>query len=154
VCQGLAAALARYGIPEEVLTDNGKQFTGRFGKPRPAEVVHDQRGAHQISVDRVALRASTGLDLHKDAQLVMYGVDLVGDPLTALVAEEHGPPDLLGAVLATLDVEAEFEHPWPQMGQDLVAGQALYRRRVDHRPGCRYHSQELVNPVGCRVRLG
>jgi transposase InsO family protein len=42
VCRGLAAALARYGVPEEVLTDNGKQFTGRFGKPRPAEVLFER----------------------------------------------------------------------------------------------------------------
>ena len=42
VCRGLAAALGRYGIPEEVLTDNGKQFTGRFGKPRPAEVLFER----------------------------------------------------------------------------------------------------------------
>jgi hypothetical protein len=33
VCRALAAVLGRYGVPEEVLTDNGKQFTGRFGKP-------------------------------------------------------------------------------------------------------------------------
>jgi Integrase core domain len=26
-------------VPAEVLSDNGKQFTGRFGKPRPAEVL-------------------------------------------------------------------------------------------------------------------
>jgi hypothetical protein len=31
-----------YGIPDEVLTDNGKQFTGRFGKPRPAEVLFER----------------------------------------------------------------------------------------------------------------
>jgi transposase InsO family protein len=43
VCRALvAAALARYGVPEEVLTDNGKQFTGRFGKPRPAEVLFER----------------------------------------------------------------------------------------------------------------
>ncbi len=42
VCRGLAAALGRYGVPEEVLTDNGKQFTGRFGKPRPAEVLFER----------------------------------------------------------------------------------------------------------------
>jgi hypothetical protein len=28
--------------PDEVLTDNGKVFTGRFGKPRPAEVLFER----------------------------------------------------------------------------------------------------------------
>jgi transposase InsO family protein len=32
VCLALAAALGKYGVPEEILTDNGKQFTDRFGK--------------------------------------------------------------------------------------------------------------------------
>jgi transposase InsO family protein len=39
VCRAFIAAMLAYGIPDEVLTDNGKQFTGRFGKPRPAEVL-------------------------------------------------------------------------------------------------------------------
>jgi hypothetical protein len=30
VCEGLRAALASYGVPEQILTDNGKVFTGRF----------------------------------------------------------------------------------------------------------------------------
>jgi transposase InsO family protein len=42
VCAAFAATLARYGVPAEVLTDNGRQFTGRFGKPRPAEVLFDR----------------------------------------------------------------------------------------------------------------
>ena len=32
VCLALAGALRRHGIPEQVLTDNGKVFTGRFGR--------------------------------------------------------------------------------------------------------------------------
>jgi transposase InsO family protein len=32
VCLALAEALARFGVPEEINTDNGKQFTGRFGR--------------------------------------------------------------------------------------------------------------------------
>lgn len=32
VCLAFAAALGKFGVPEEVLTDNGKQFTDRFGK--------------------------------------------------------------------------------------------------------------------------
>ena len=32
VCQALAEALGRHGIPEQILTDNGKVFTARFGR--------------------------------------------------------------------------------------------------------------------------
>jgi transposase InsO family protein len=31
VCKALLEALGRHGVPEQVLTDNGKVFTGRFG---------------------------------------------------------------------------------------------------------------------------
>ncbi|ETZ44653.1 transposase family protein [Mycobacterium sp. MAC_080597_8934] len=40
VCDGLRAALAAYGVPEQILTDNGKVFTGRFCHP-PVEVLFD-----------------------------------------------------------------------------------------------------------------
>ncbi len=42
VCEAFLEAMARYGVPSEVLTDNGKQFTGRFTKPRPAEVMFER----------------------------------------------------------------------------------------------------------------
>jgi transposase InsO family protein len=41
VCGHLAATLERYGVPEEILTDNGKVFTNRFGLT-PAEVLFDR----------------------------------------------------------------------------------------------------------------
>ena len=41
VCEVFAISLRTYGIPDEVLTDNGKVFTGRFG-PRPTEVLFDR----------------------------------------------------------------------------------------------------------------
>ncbi len=40
VCDGLRDALATYGSPEQILTDNGKVFTGRFNHP-PVEVLFD-----------------------------------------------------------------------------------------------------------------
>jgi transposase InsO family protein len=40
VCLAFAAALQKFGVPEEVLTDNGKQFTDRFGKG--GEVLFDR----------------------------------------------------------------------------------------------------------------
>jgi transposase InsO family protein len=40
VCDGLGQALATYGPPQQILTDNGKVFTGRFHHP-PVEVLFD-----------------------------------------------------------------------------------------------------------------
>ncbi|WP_435844497.1 IS481 family transposase [Streptomyces fungicidicus] len=40
VCAAFAGALQRFGVPEEVLTDNGKQFTDRFG--HGGEVLFDR----------------------------------------------------------------------------------------------------------------
>jgi transposase len=39
VCRAFIEAMTVYGVLEEVLTDNGTVFTGRFIKPRPAEVL-------------------------------------------------------------------------------------------------------------------
>jgi transposase InsO family protein len=41
VCQALAEALRRHGIPEQILTDNGKVFTARFGRG-PGPVMFDR----------------------------------------------------------------------------------------------------------------
>src|ERR1044072_6650960 len=40
VCLAFSQALQRFGVPEEVLTDNGKQFTDRFGQG--GEVLFDK----------------------------------------------------------------------------------------------------------------
>ncbi|MEU9827948.1 IS481 family transposase [Micromonospora chersina] len=42
VCLAFVEALQRFGVPEEVLTDNGKQFTARFG-----------RGGGEVMFDRI-----------------------------------------------------------------------------------------------------
>jgi transposase InsO family protein len=41
VCDALAKAMRTFGVPQEVLTDNGKVFTGRFG-PGTGEVLFDR----------------------------------------------------------------------------------------------------------------
>src|SRR6202521_1031703 len=41
VCEGFNLALRQYGVPDQVLTDNGKVFTGRFAQP-PVEVLFDR----------------------------------------------------------------------------------------------------------------
>jgi len=41
VCEGLVGAFRRYGLPVQVLTDNGKVFTGRFNHP-PVEMLFER----------------------------------------------------------------------------------------------------------------
>ena len=41
VCDGFTAAMQRHGVPQQVLTDNGKVFTGKFAQP-PVEVLFDR----------------------------------------------------------------------------------------------------------------
>ena len=41
VCDALLEALSTHGIPEQILTDNGKVFTGRLGR-KPANVLFDR----------------------------------------------------------------------------------------------------------------
>lgn len=41
VCEGLTLALRRWGVPDQILTDNAKVFTGRFNQP-PVEVLFDR----------------------------------------------------------------------------------------------------------------
>ena len=41
VCAGLTQALRAFGMPQAILTDNGKVFTGRFNQP-PVEVLFDR----------------------------------------------------------------------------------------------------------------
>lgn len=42
VCAAFTAAMRRYGVPSEVLTDNGKQFTGRHTRRQPVEVLFER----------------------------------------------------------------------------------------------------------------
>lgn len=42
VAEAFIAAMRRYGLPSEVLSDNGGQFTGRFIKPLPVEVLFEK----------------------------------------------------------------------------------------------------------------
>jgi hypothetical protein len=56
VCLALAEGLARFGVPEELLTDNGKQFTDRFGKG--GEVLFDRICRENGIVHRLTQPAS------------------------------------------------------------------------------------------------
>ena len=42
VCDHFAAAMGIHGVPQEILTDNGKVFTGRFNSHKEVEVLFDK----------------------------------------------------------------------------------------------------------------
>jgi transposase InsO family protein len=57
VCGVFAQALERHGVPEEILTDNGKVFTNRFGLT-PSEVLFDKICRENGIIHRLTAPAS------------------------------------------------------------------------------------------------
>ena len=51
VCDGFLAALRAHGVPQQVLTDNGKVFTGKYARP-PVDVLFD-RLCRQNGIDHL-----------------------------------------------------------------------------------------------------
>ena len=93
VCLAFARALERYGVPDEVLTDNGKQFTARFG--RGGEVLFDRICRDNGIVHRLTQPATPTTTGKVERFHQTLRRDLLAD---------HGPFDDLADVQATLDV--------------------------------------------------
>ena len=80
VCDALLAALRRHGVPEQILTDNGKVFTGRFGPGGKfgGGVVRSglRRERYPASVDRAVIsdHHREGGALHKTIRAEFLGV--------------------------------------------------------------------------------
>jgi transposase InsO family protein len=123
VCRAFLAAVAIYGIPEEVLTDNGKQFTGRFGKPRPAEVLFERicrkNGIRQL-LTRPYSPTTTGKveRWHQTLQ-----VDFLNDA---------GPFATIEAAQAAVDAwQGEYNHDRPHQSLDMATPASRFRPSLD-----------------------
>ena len=106
VCQAFADGMAAYGIPEEVLSDNGKVFTGRFHKPGvPVEVLFDricrENGiTHRLTRPRSPTTTGKIERLHQTLQRELL--------------ELHGPFQTLEVLQAGLDAwRAEYNGDRP-----------------------------------------
>src|SRR5215471_592284 len=92
VCWAFVDAMRIYGVPEEVLTDNGKVFTGRFHKPGvPVEVLFDkicrENGiTHRLT--KIHSPTTTGKieRLHQTLQRELLDVDRPFESIEALQA--------------------------------------------------------------------
>ena len=116
VCQAFVDAMRVYGVPEEVLTDNGKVFTGRFHKPGvPVEVLFDkicrENGiTHRLT--KIHSPTTTGKieRLHQTLQRELLDV--------------HGPFESIEALQAALDAWREqynTDRPHQSLGMAFPA---------------------------------
>lgn len=95
VCAAFAAALALFGCPEEVLTDNGKQFTGRFGTPGPST---------EVLFDRICRLNGIKHRLTKPRSPTTTGkIERFHQSLRRELLDEHGPFADRGDAQAVID---------------------------------------------------
>jgi transposase InsO family protein len=110
VCLAFAEALRRYGIPDEVLTDNGKQFTDRFGK------------GGEVLFDRICRDNGIAHRLTQPASPTTTGkVERFHQTLRRELLDDHEPfPTLLAAQAAIDTWVAEYNCDRPHQGIDMA----------------------------------
>jgi transposase InsO family protein len=99
VCQAFLDAMARYGVPEEVLTDNGKVFTGRFHKPGLAV---------EVLFDRICRENGITHRLTKVRSPTTTGkIERLHRTLQEELLDPHGPFETIQVLQAGLDAWRE-----------------------------------------------
>ncbi len=86
--------MAVYGVPEEVLSDNGTVFTGRFIKPRPAEVLFE-RICRENGITQRLTRPASPTTTGK--------IERLHQSLQNELLNDHGPFESIEALQAALD---------------------------------------------------
>jgi transposase InsO family protein len=119
VCRAFVAAMAAYGIPDEVLTDNGKVFTGRFGKPRPAEVLFE-RICRKNGIKQLLTKPYSPTTIGK--------VERWHQSLQTDFLHEAGPFATIEAAQAAVDGwRQEYNHDRPHQSLDMATPASKFR---------------------------
>jgi transposase InsO family protein len=119
VCEAFAAAMRRYGVPGEVLTDNGRQFTGRHTRPQPVEVLFE----------RVCRENGIVLRHGKPRSPTTTGkIERFHKSLRAELLDHVSPFESLEAAQAAIDgwVHA-YNHQRPHQALDMAAPASRFR---------------------------
>jgi len=99
VCLAFTDAMRAYGIPEEVLTDNGKVFTGRFHKPGIAV---------EVLFDKICRENGITHRLTKIHSPTTTGkIERLHQTLQRELLDVHGPFESIQALQAALDAWRE-----------------------------------------------
>lgn len=114
VCLALVAALREYGVPEELLTDNGKQFTARFNA-----------GGGEVMFDRICRENGITHRLTKPRSPTTTGkVERFHQTLQRELLDDHPPFASIADAQAAID---RFRHtynvdrPHQSLGMDFPA---------------------------------
>jgi transposase InsO family protein len=94
VCLAFAGALRRFGVPEEVLTDNGKQFTARFGHGGEVlfdRICRDNGIAHRLTPPASPTTTGKVERFHQSLRR-----ELLDGPSRSPTWPPPGPPSTLG----------------------------------------------------------
>ena len=112
VCGAFVDAMAVYGVPEEVLTGNGTVFTGRFIKPRPAEVLFERICRENgITARRTRPRSPT----------TTGKIERLHQSLQDELLDVHGPFASLAVLQAALDAwRQEYNTGRPHQSLDMA----------------------------------
>jgi hypothetical protein len=120
VCAAFARALLEYGVPEQVLTDNGKQFTGRYSRPRPGEVLFDRICRHN-GIEHLLTKPRTPTTTGK---VERWHQSLQNE----FLHEQQGPFASLAAAQAAVDGwRAEYNTTRPHQSLDMASPADRFR---------------------------
>lgn len=109
VCAAFARALQTFGVPEEVLTDNGKQFTDRFGQ------------GGEVLFDRICRENGIAHRLTQPASPTTTGkVERFHQTLRRELLDDCGAFESIGAAQAALDAWVqEYNSDRPHQALDM-----------------------------------
>lgn len=94
MCLAFVEALRTYGVPEEVLTDNGKVFTGRFTRPMSTEVLFE-RICRQNGITTRLTRPRSPTTTGK--------IERLHQSLQNELLDDHGPFETMSDAQAAID---------------------------------------------------
>jgi transposase InsO family protein len=128
VCLALAEALRRYGIPSELLTDNGKQFTARFG-----------RGGGETMFDRICRENGINHLLTKPRSPTTTGkIERFHQSLQREMLTDHPPFESLAHAQAVIDAyTAEYNTDRPHQALGMAFPATRFQPRPDDEFGLR-----------------
>ncbi|KUL33809.1 IS481 family transposase [Streptomyces regalis] len=116
VCSAFARALQTFGVPEEVLTDNGKQFTDRFGQ------------GGEVLFDRICRENGIAHRLTQPASPTTTGkVERFHQTLRRELLDDCGAFESIGAAQAALDAWVqEYNSDRPHQALDMQSPADLF----------------------------